>query len=491
VQQVQAQRIVYSEPDKEDSRRMNFEVIGKISGNFLVYKGLRGKNYISVYDNDMNQTAKVDQDYLPTDRLINVDFFPYGDFAYLIYEYQKKNTVYCNAVKIDGSGNKASDIMTLDTSHIGFAGNNKIYSAITSEDKSKLMIFKINSRNKSRYLITTYLFNDKIELQNRSEFTLPMQDRDDYLSEFDLDNEGDLIFAKFTRNSNDAIINTTLVLKPAEADTVNLKDITRDKIFLDELHIKVDNVNKRYFLTSFYYKQRRGNIEGFYFYVYDKATGGPSMENTVTLSDELRKEARGDANIRMAFNDYFIKNIIIKRDGGFIIASESFYTTSRFNNWNRWDYLYGSPYFNSFDYYSYSPYLSNWWYRNRYYNNQAVRYHADNITILSFDNTGKLQWNGVIHKDQFDDESDDRISFQLVNTGSQLHFLFNQEEKRALLLNDYTLSPGGQLNHNPTLKNLDRGYEFLPKYGKQVSNKQVIIPCFYRNYICFAKIDFT
>jgi hypothetical protein len=135
--------------------------------------------------------------------------------------------------------------------------------------------------------------------------------------------------------------------------------------------------------------------------------------------------------------------------------------------------------------------LSNWWYRNRYYNNQAVRYHADNITILSFDNTGKLQWNGVIHKDQFDDESDDRISFQLVNTGSQLHFLFNQEEKRALLLNDYTLSPGGQLNHNPTLKNLDRGYEFLPKYGKQVSNKQVIIPCFYRNYICFAKIDFT
>jgi hypothetical protein len=59
------------------------------------------------------------------------------------------------------------------------------------------------------------------------------------------------------------------------------------------------------------------------------------------------------------------------------------------------------------------------------------------------------------------------------------------------LLNDFTLSPDGQINHNPTLKNLDRGYEFLPKYGKQVSGHQLIIPCYYRNYICFAKIEFN
>ena len=40
------------------------------------------------------------------------------------------------------------------------------------------------------------------------------------------------------------------------------------------------------------------------------------------------------------------------------------------------------------------------------------------------------------------------------------------------------LSPDGQINHNPTLRNLDKGYEFLPKYGKQVSSHQMIIPCF-------------
>ena len=35
---------------------------------------------------------------------------------------------------------------------------------------------------------------------------------------------------------------------------------------------------------------------------------------------------------------------------------------------------------------------------------QFDRYHADNVTILSFDKTGKLEWSNVIHKEQFDDE---------------------------------------------------------------------------------------
>lgn len=486
-----AQKIVYSEPEREDSRRMDFEIIGKVSGNFLVYKNVRSDAYVAVYNSDMEQIEKQEQKYLPDDRLINVDFFPYNDFAYVIYQYQKRNIVYCDAVKIDGSGKKISDIIALDTSHIGFAASNKIYSTITSEDKSKLMLFKINSKNKSRFVITTLLFDDNLALMKRSAFVMPMTEREDYLDDFNVDNDGDFVFAKFNRNTNETINSTNLIWKKADADSVSKIEVPHKDILLDELHIKVDNPNKRYFLTSFYYKQKRGNIEGFYFYVWDKQTQLPAMQNSVVLGDELRKEAKGDANTKMAFNDYFIKNVIVKKDGGFIINTEAFYTTSRFNSWNRWNYLYGMPY-STYDYYTiYSPYYSTWWWRSRYDNANNARFHADNVTILSFDKDGKLQWSNVIHKQQYDDDGDDRISFQLANTGGQLHYIFNMDEKRTLLLNDFTLSPGGQISHNPTLKNLDKGYEFLPKYGKQVSANQVIIPCFFRNYICFAKIEFN
>ena len=77
---VGAQRIVYSEPDKEDSRRLNFEIVGKVDGNFLIYKNIRNKNYISVYNSNMEQTSREDQEYMPDDRIINVDFFAYPGF---------------------------------------------------------------------------------------------------------------------------------------------------------------------------------------------------------------------------------------------------------------------------------------------------------------------------------------------------------------------------------------------------------------------------
>ena len=488
-----AQKIVYSEPEKDDTRRLDFEIAGKVGGNFLIYKNNKNKSWIAVLDNDMKQIAKVEQDYVPdNDRMVNVDFFPYTDFCYMIYQYQKKNILYCMASKIDGNGKKIGGVMELDTTQIGFAADNKIYTVLTSEDKSSIGIFKINSKNKKVYLMTTLLLNEKLEMQKKSRLAIPMEERNDYLGDFHLDNEGDLVFCKFFRNSNDNISRAILAIKYAQADTLMMRELNIEKTWLDEIHIKVDNFNKRYLLTSFFYNERKGNIDGFYFYVWDKIKAAPFFESSSVFTDELRKEARGDATVKMAFNDYFIRNIIARKDGGYIIGSESYYTTSRFNNWNRWDYLYGSPYMSSSNNnYYYSPYYNNFWWTSRSNNNQAVRYHADNITVLSFNSSGQIEWSNIMGKSQFDDESDDLLSYQLMNTGGQIHFLFNQQERKNNLLNDYSIGPDGQMTRNPTLKNLDRGYEFMPKYGKQVSARQMIIPCAYRNYICFAKVDYN
>ena len=81
-----AQKIIYSDPDKDDTRRLKFEIIGKINGNFLIYKYVRNKSWITVLDNDMKQIAREEQDYVPAnDRVINVDFFPYSVHAYMVY----------------------------------------------------------------------------------------------------------------------------------------------------------------------------------------------------------------------------------------------------------------------------------------------------------------------------------------------------------------------------------------------------------------------
>jgi hypothetical protein len=77
-----------------------------------------------------------------------------------------------------------------------------------------------------------------------------------------------------------------------------------------------------------------------------------------------------------------------------------------------------------------------------------------------------------------------------MNAGAEIHFLFNELERRNQLIADQSIDASGSLKRNPTLKSLDKGYEFMPKFAKQVSAKQMIVPCIYRNYICFAKVDY-
>jgi hypothetical protein len=395
------------------------------------------------------------------------------------------------ASKINANGRKVGDVIQLDTTQIGFAANNRIYTVINSEDRDRLMVFKINSKDRNLYIMTSLLLDNKLSVIKKSVVGIPMEDKDDYLADFQLDNQGDMVFTRFARHHNDHISRAAFVIKKAEEDTLRYNELKIEKNWLDEIHVKVDNFNKRYLLTSFYYRERRGNIDGLYFYIWDKENNRLFHEDTATFSDEFRQEARGDATMKMAFNDYFIRNIITRRDGGFLISSEAYYTTSRFNSWNRWDYLYGAPFRNFNNSAYYSPYYNSFWWNSRVGGNQAVRYHADNIAVISFTPQGKMEWNSVVGKTQYDDETDDLISYQLMNTGGQLHFLFNHQERRSNLLSDFSLTPGGDLTRNPTLKNLDKGYEFLPRYAKQVSARQMIVPCVYRNQICFAKIEYN
>ncbi|HTI08900.1 MAG TPA: hypothetical protein VL832_10100 [Puia sp.] len=485
-----AQQITYTEPEREDSRRTNFEIIGKINGNFLVYKNNNSNSAICIYDGNMKLVQRVPLAFMP-DKYINVDFVAYPDYFYMIYEHQKRSIVHCTAVKLDGMGQKLGEPMELDTTQIGFAANNKIYTTVVSDNKQRIMVFKINSKNPKNFLFTSFLYDSQLTLLDRHRIFLPMEERNELFTDFLLDNDGQLVFGKFLRSgSNDFVSRVSVVTKGPKADSFSVKDLGTGDRILDEIKIKVDNNNNRYIFTGFYYKQRKGNIEGLYTVVWDKATDTRSKETLVIFNDELRAMAKSsDANLKMAFNDYFIKHIITRKDGGYLLISESLYTTSRGNMFNRWDYMY-NPMYGPGGFYSpyyYSPYYNPW---NRNYGNYATRYHAENIMVLSFDATGNMEWSSVIPKSQFDDETENLISHQVFNTGGELHFLFNQYERRNMLLNDQSIAPDGKVTRYPTLRNLDKGYDFMPRYGKQVSAWESIIPCLYRNYLCFAKVDF-
>ena len=492
------QKINYSDPERDDTRRTNFEVIGRIGGNFLVFKNNRNANDISIYDAGMKLIDRVKQTDAD-DRWINVVFIAYPDFAWMIYQYQQKNIVYCMAVKIDGKGKRITEPVELDTTRIGWSASNKIYSTIYSDDKKKVLIFKINNRNPKNFRVTTLQYDNQLSLQQKTTMDLPMEERNEYFTDFIMDNEGELFFAKFIRRGgNDQISDVSMVTKKPADTSFSITPVNTSEHILDEIKLKVDNNNRWVLFNALYYKQRRGNIEGLYTKIWDKASRSFKVERELVFSEEMRKIAKGpDASLRMAFDDFFITHVITRKDGGFMLISESSYTTSRGNLYDRWgNRLWNNPWLSPLDYYYWSPYFSPYssFYWDRWNYGRGTqsgrRYHSENIFVLSFDKDGGLEWNNAISKAQYDDETDALISHLVFVTGSELQVLFNLYERRTLMLNNQGITPDGTINRYPTLKNLDREVEFMPRFGKQVSARSVVIPCLYRNNLIFAKIEF-
>ncbi|TMO71596.1 hypothetical protein CWC16_19965, partial [Pseudoalteromonas sp. S3776] len=118
----------------------------------------------------------------------------------------------------------------------------------------------------------------------------------------------------------------------------DISEVKVTNIFLDDTRVKIDNKNKHYLICSFFSKIRKGNVDGLYYVLWDKETNKELLNSTTTFSNEFREEVRAEENLKAAFNQFFLKNIILRKDGGFMIIAESAYVTSRGNSFNRWDY---------------------------------------------------------------------------------------------------------------------------------------------------------
>ena len=487
-----SQKVTYSDFEQEDNRDINFEIIGKMKGNILVYKNIRKwLHKINIFGEDMKIKESIRLDFIP-DKTFNIDFVIYPDYFWMIYQYQKKSVLHCMAVKMDAGAQKMGEPIEIDTTQIPFLSDNKIYSTIYSEDRQKIMVFKMPKKN-DRYSLVTMLFNSDMKLQReRNRQELELNERWDNYSNFMLDNEGTLVFTKDVQSGNrDVSDELLLFIKEAAKDTFASHTIALEKNYIDEVKLKIDNLNRRFILNSFYYRRNRGSIDGLFTYIWNKQADSAVVHYFMPASDSLRDAAKSSGQLRYAMDNYFIRQVFAKKDGGFLLTAEDYSSqrTGYTNSWNRWDYLnnFYSPYYGS-SYYYYNPY-SGYYRPYSSFGSQSVRYFYSNILILSFDKNGMQQWARVIPKDQFDDDNDNFLSFSTFNSGGEIHFLFNEDKNKNQIIANHSIAGSGAITRNPTLKSQERGYRFMPRLSKQVGASQLIIPCEYRGYICFARVD--
>ena len=197
---VNAQSVAVSDFDRQDTRDMDFEIIGKMNSNILVYKNIRSNHKISIYDNEMNTLETVNLDFVP-ERTFNIDFVSYPDYFFMIYQYQKGNILHCMAVKMDAKAQKMTEPVEIDTTRIPVATDNKIYTTIYSEDKKRIMIFKIQTRFQ-KFNMQTLLYDNDMKLISKNRMLADYNERRESYDNFLVGNDGSFVFTYAKQSGN-------------------------------------------------------------------------------------------------------------------------------------------------------------------------------------------------------------------------------------------------------------------------------------------------
>jgi len=487
-----AQRITYAEILNDDSRNMTFEILGNFNENYLIYKNNDRKHRITVYGNDMNIKEDIRLDFIP-DRVFNLDFVSYPSTFIMVYQYQRGGSIYCDAAILDANAKIIGAPVHLDTTKIGFFSENKIYYLSYSENRKRILLYKMQNRNNNFYL-NTFLFDENLKRLEATSTTFDFNERKESYNDLEVDNEGNFYFIKET-NKNRADYTSSMELNYHKFDSgmIDKKPIPLNDFLVQDVRIKIDNINDLIFVNSFAYRRNLGNVEGIFSVAINKADLTQRTRAYIPFSDSIKSKLSQFANSRTAFDNFYIKNVVAKKDSGILLTLEDYSvqnrSNQRFNRFGLFDpygYNYSNPGFYRFQrgYYDnfYSPYNN--------YNSRDMLYSYNDIIMVSLDKNLAPQWETIINKKQSDVQNDNFLSFSTANVGGEIHYLFLQKDNNKQVISDHALQPSGNVVRYATIKTGERGFNFMPRLAKQIGARQIIIPCTFRNSISFAKINF-
>lgn len=467
-----AQEVNYTPYEKFDARNDDFSVVGRTGDRLYTYHTFEKEHYLDAYNDNMDKVATVVLDFFPA-KIYETRFIATPRQIIVLYQAISGNAVIQYAAALDERGLLKNKPVKLGEVKTGLLGPTKDYfSSAVSEDKKKVLIYSLKVKG-DNVSLTGKLIDEDLKIERN--VTLSAQGGNNVgHGEVLLANNGNIYLPIFTpigqRNYTDE-----LALLCAEDDTAThtVKSVKkllplRDR-YASRVYIKIDNVNGRVYLGGFYSEKKNGNFDGVLYAYYNMGDREWQSQRMIPFDAQIAG-ATGERNTARAFNDFNIKQLIIKNDGGFVMVSEESYVTNR------------STFSPGFGYYS-------WYYPSM---GQNIReYYFNDILALSYNWEGQRDWFSFVRKQQYSQEDGGRFSsYAFLNSGATLGFLFNDYDVKNSRIQLATVDESGKSDMRSFTAEGNDNPDWLPRYGKQVSAREIVVPCFRKKQICFAKVVF-
>lgn len=464
------QNVTYSPYQKFELHASDFSVVGKVADKLYTYRATPDGFFLDAYDESMQLQATVVLDFFPN-KIYETRFITSANSIIVLYQSIEGNNIIQYAALLDNTGRLKKEPVKLDNAKAGiFGANGQYFSSAVSDNKNSILVYA-TEEHKETLEMTCIWIDAQLNVQKRSKATFKADNNVSH-GEVILGNDGTVFVPLYTPVGSKELADQIWLLSLPLGSTKFIgKEMPLNNKFAGNTFMKMDYAKNRIYIGGFYADKKNGSYEGVLYANYDIASG--IFENRKNIFfDEYLRNGTGERNKKKAFDDYKVKQIIVKNDGGFVLIAEEYFISTRNSGY--------SPGMGYYSMYAFGPMT------------RTIReYHYNDILALSYNGDGKRDWNSFIRKNQYSQEDGGLFSsYAIMNSGGTLGFLFNDFNVSHSRIQFAAMDGDGKLNINALSAGDIEDPDWLPRSAKQVAAKELVVPCLRKKQICFAKIVF-
>lgn len=442
-----------------------YDILGEIDNNILLYRDRGREHLVEVYDEDMTKVKERKIEF--EKRNIELHGIVAHDTSFnMLYSYQHKGEIIHMARRYDGhmvlqdSTELWREPKTFKSPrYLIETSENKRYSVLFAFESSRKMKLHVIRHDSLDNPLTKILEVEDLDLRDKFK-SIVISDRAEVMVLMEERN------SKFGKDKNGYILITML---PSEDFLYT--SITTPEVVNTDIFFKLDNLNRRICLVGLWDNSDRSEATGYYYINKPLLTLSESETLTfVEFEDTFIAEANSKAiGKSSALENYILRDVILRGDGGFIFIMEKIKEYTRKSN-----YASGA------DGYRGLSRMSGW-----------MDHFYDDIAAVALYPDGRQHWEQVFFKKQFSqDDAAIFSSYCLMLTPSRLKLIFNDEIKSNNTVSEYVIDPVGDYNRNSVLSTDYQNLKIRFADAVQVASNTIIAPSEKNRKLSLVKITF-
>ncbi len=445
-----------------------YDIIGRVGDRIIFYRDKGSDREIYLYNEDLvlqsERQINLDKKRCTLYDVINLD----TAFA-VVYGYRDEGN---DLIKMDIFSNTASRVDSVFLSRSEGEWKGLEYDPITSEDESKLALYRIESEDEIKILIIDIEKKKAIKEKN---YVFENVNLYSELEQIELSNDGSFYLLTQKDNFKNRRKNHVAQIFQFQPGHDNVQDILLplNDIVCQDILMSINNRERKMGIVGLYDEKRTDESTGYFWVAGDINNFGNQELNLVPFDEEIYFEVYGEKN-NGRMENFLIAEVFWKSSLAPIIVLEMTYDVSR----SAGGIGYGEP--STFYGRSSSGFVRGW-----------SDHYRDDLILISLDEKGNKEWHQVFYKKQFS-QNDNAVfsSFFPFITPSRLRIIYNDEIKNNSTVSEYILDAKGNYKRTSVLSTEYQDLKLRFADASQISSTELLVPSQHSYSVNIVKIDF-